>query len=88
VSYVSRQVHTLAGCISGLDFSMQAVCQYGVQVPIHDGEGAASDSDLLESFASDILSDSFTYWRLHTRENIDYLSLFANCELQTNKFDL
>ena len=31
------------------------------------GEGAASDSDLLESSASDILSDSFTYRRAHTR---------------------
>lgn len=29
--------------------------------------GAASDSDLLESSASDILSDSFTYRRAYTR---------------------
>jgi len=30
---------------------------------VAEGEGAASDSDLLESTASDILSDSFTYRR-------------------------
>jgi len=58
VSYVLRRVHALAGCISGLSFSMQAACQYGVSAM---WRGAASDSDLLESTASDILSDSFTY---------------------------
>lgn len=62
VVYISRRVDTLARCISGLAFSMQAEYACGVWLcPVRgSGEGAASDSDLLESSTSDILSDAFT----------------------------